>query len=179
VTGVCRACAARYWSSFARDDGEPVMALDLADLARPWANGAFSVLGHSREELRLGSEGDVIVAAAELEAVIMGTSSDVIDCVVVGVPDMTKPSKPWRKPDSIPLACLVLPEQATALTEARHAPGANARSRKPPPLSRCCKPRLPRPPHRALSARASLLHAGVDERAQEGGTRVARPADRA
>jgi len=108
---------ARYWSSFARDDGEPVMALDLADLARPWANGAFSVLGHSREELRLGSEGDVIVAAAELEAVIMGTSSDVIDCVVVGVPDMTKPSKPWRKPDSIPLACLVLPEQATALTE--------------------------------------------------------------
>ena len=34
-----------------------VMALDLGDLARPWASGCFSVLGHSREELRLGPEG--------------------------------------------------------------------------------------------------------------------------
>ena len=108
----------RYWSTFARDDGEPVMALDLADLARPWANGAFSVLGHSREELRLGKEGDYIVAAAELEAVILATSADVIDCCVVALPDpASKPSKPWRKPSSIPIACLVLPESTTGLTE--------------------------------------------------------------
>ena len=109
---------ARYWSSFAKDDGEPVMALDLADLARPWANGAFSVLGHSREELRLGADGDVVVAAAELEAVLLAASADVIDCVVVQMSDpASKPSKPWRKASSIPIACLVLPEAANGLTE--------------------------------------------------------------
>ena len=104
---------ARYWGTFARADGEPVMALDLADLGRPWSNGAFSVLGHSREELRLGVDGDVIVAAAELEAVILSASPDVIDCVVVALPDpASRPSKPWRKATSIPIACLVLPESA-------------------------------------------------------------------
>ena len=48
---------ARYWSSFCTDDGEPVMALDINDIGRPWADGAFSVLGYAREELRLGLEG--------------------------------------------------------------------------------------------------------------------------
>ena len=108
----------RYWSAFAADDGAPVMALDLADLARPWAHGGFSVLGHSREELRLGMDGEVVVAAAELEAVLLAASPDVIDCVVVQMADpASNPSKPWRKATSIPIACLVLPESTSALSE--------------------------------------------------------------
>ena len=34
-----------------------VLALDLADLAQGFSDGSFSVLGHSREELRLGTDG--------------------------------------------------------------------------------------------------------------------------
>jgi hypothetical protein len=77
-----------YWSTFCADDGEPVLALDLADLARPWGDGSFSVLGHSREELRVGPEG-VIIGAAELEAVMTTASIDVIDAIVVALPDPT------------------------------------------------------------------------------------------
>jgi len=101
---------ARYWSTFARDDGEPMMALDLADLACPWADGSFSVLGHSREELRVGPEG-VVIAAAELEATILAASSDVIDCIVIALPDPD--GKKWSyhsASTSLPIACLVLPE---------------------------------------------------------------------
>ena len=103
-----------YWSTFARDDGEPVMALDLADLACPYANGSFSVLGHSREELRLGPD-RVVVAAAELEATLLAASTDVIDAVVVALPfnaSNSGVSTPDRsaKPTSIPIACVVLPE---------------------------------------------------------------------
>ena len=43
----------RYWSTFCGDDGSPVMALDLADLAQAFRGGggavSFSVLGHSRD----------------------------------------------------------------------------------------------------------------------------------
>lgn len=100
---------AQYWSTFCDNEGEPVLALDLADLARPWANGSFSVLGHSREELRLGPEG-VVIGAAELEAIIVTASSDVIDAIVVALPD------PLDAKTSVPIVCLVLPE-GTSLTE--------------------------------------------------------------
>ena len=106
---------ARYWSTFARDDGAPVMALDLADLACPHSNGAFSVLGHSREELLLGPD-RVVVAAAELEATLLAASADVIDAVVVALPDRESTPKPGEKATSLPIACLVLPEDV-ALTE--------------------------------------------------------------
>jgi len=104
-----------YWSTFARDDGEPVMALDLADLACPWADGSFSVLGHSREELRVGPEG-VVIAAAELEATILASSTDVIDCIVVALPDPTSKKWSYHSSASLPIACLILPEE-TPLTE--------------------------------------------------------------
>ena len=111
-----------YWSSFAKDNGEPVMALDLADLACPWSNGAFSVLGHSREELRVGAEGDV-VAAAELEAVLISASSDVIDCCVVALPDESSKASRYlahgvsrNAVQSTPIGCVVLPENVE-LTE--------------------------------------------------------------
>lgn len=99
-----------YWSSFARDDGEPVMALDLADLACPWTGGSFRVLGHSREELRVGPQG-VVIAAAELENTILAASTDVIDCIVVALPDPEASKWSWRAAISLPIACIVLPEQ--------------------------------------------------------------------
>lgn len=105
-----------YWSTFARDDGEPVLALDLADLACPFANGTFSVLGHSREEMSLGPD-RVVVAAAELESVLLGASTDVIDAVVVALPAVENrdgvacsPRADDDKALSIPIACIVLPE---------------------------------------------------------------------
>ena len=105
-----------YWSTFARDDGEPVMALDLADLACPHSNGSISVLGHSREEFRLGID-RVVVAAAELEATLLSASTDVIDAVVVALPDRESNVKPGEKPPSIPIACLVLPEGVSLTDE--------------------------------------------------------------
>jgi len=75
---------AAYWGTFEDSAGKPVLALDLADLAQAWPEGSFSVLGHSREALRLGS---VKVSAAELETTILVSTADVVDCVVVGVPD--------------------------------------------------------------------------------------------
>ena len=95
----------RYWSTFCGDDGSPVMALDLADLAQAFRGGggavSFSVLGHSRdphllplfhlaprpsvphlqvlghsrEELRLGTGASAtVVSAAELEEVLLSSS---------------------------------------------------------------------------------------------------------
>jgi len=101
---------ARYWASFCADDGEPVMALDLADLARPWPDGSFSVLGHSREELRLGV-GATVVAAAELEAALLQPSSEVIDAIVVSVPhDRTHADGHAGKVISVAIGCLVMPD---------------------------------------------------------------------
>jgi len=102
----------RYWSTFCADDGEPVMALDLADLARPWAeDNSFSVLGHSREELRLGVDGTV-VAAAELEAAILSSTNEVIDAIVVALPhDRTHAEgQPNGRLVSVAIACVILPE---------------------------------------------------------------------
>ena len=89
-----------YWSTFEDDAGEPLMALDLADLAQRWADGSFSVLGHSREALRLGS---VKVSSAELETTVLAASADIVDCVAVGVPDASDGSLQA-------VACLVLKE---------------------------------------------------------------------
>ncbi len=106
----------RYWSTFCADDGEPVMALDLADLARPWGDGAFSVLGHSREELRLGVDGTV-VAAAELEAAMLSATNEVIDAIVVALPhDRTHADGKHGKLMSVAIACLVMPD-GVELTE--------------------------------------------------------------
>jgi len=91
------------------------MALDLADLARPWEDGSISVLGHSREELRLGADG-VVVAAAELEGTMLASSSELIDVVVVALPDPVKHIRADKVQITIPVACLVLPE-GTELTE--------------------------------------------------------------
>ena len=82
--GDLEAYRAAYWSTFEDDTGEPLLALDLADLAQRWGDGSFSVLGHSREALRLGS---VKVSSAELETTVLAASADIIDCVAVGVPD--------------------------------------------------------------------------------------------
>jgi len=106
---------ARYWSTFCDAEGEPMMALDLADLARPWADGSFSVLGHSREELRLGPDG-VVVAAAELEATMQASSSELIDVVVVSMADPHRHIREDKITITIPIACLVMPE-GTTLTE--------------------------------------------------------------
>ena len=95
--------------------GEPVLALDLADLARPWSDGSFSVLGHSREELRLGPA-RVVIAAAELEAIMLASSPDVIDALVVALPDLGGHGSLFGKKVSIPIVCLVLPE-GVELTE--------------------------------------------------------------
>ena len=92
-----------------------MMALDLADLARPWADGSFSVLGHSREELRLGPDG-VVVAAAELEATMLASSSELIDVVVVSMADPHRHIREDKIQITIPIACLVMPE-GTTLTE--------------------------------------------------------------
>ena len=101
---------ARYWSTFCSDDGEPVMALDINDIGRPWADGAFSVLGYAREELRLGLEGTV-VAAAELEAAMLSATNEVIDAVVVALPhDRTHADGQHGKVMSVAIACLVMPE---------------------------------------------------------------------
>ena len=57
----------------------------------------------------------MVVAAAELEAILLTASADVIDCVVVALPLTTMSDgftapKPGEKATSIPIACLVLPE---------------------------------------------------------------------
>jgi acrylyl-CoA reductase (NADPH)/3-hydroxypropionyl-CoA dehydratase/3-hydroxypropionyl-CoA synthetase len=103
----------RYWSSFCLDGGSSVMALDLADIAQTFRCGgteAFSILGHSRDELRLGS---VKMTCAELEATLFSTSPLIIDCVVVALPEQQVTrhvaSTPGT-PSSIPIACLVLPD---------------------------------------------------------------------
>ncbi len=103
------------------------MALDLADLAQAFDGGAFSVLGHSREELRLGEQ---VVAAAELEATLMSASAEVIDCVVVSLPDAEKVGA------MLPVACLVLPE-GVELTE-EHA--AELKKRVHEALGESCVP---------------------------------------
>mmetsp|Transcript_38971 Transcript_38971/g.89532 ORF Transcript_38971/g.89532 Transcript_38971/m.89532 type:complete len:602 (-) Transcript_38971:368-2173(-) len=90
-----------YWSTFETESGTPIMALDLADLAQAWADGSLSVLGHSREALRLGSSK---VSSAELETTMLHASADISDCVVVGVPDKTDGSLQA-------VACLVLQDK--------------------------------------------------------------------
>ena len=92
-----------------------VLALDLADLARPWADGSISVLGHSREELRLGPD-SVVMAATEIEAIVHASSPDVIDAIVVALPDLGGLGSLFGKKISIPIVCCVLPE-GTELTE--------------------------------------------------------------
>lgn len=52
----------------------------------------------------------VVVAAAELEAAMLSASTDVIDAVVVALPD-TENSRSDRQ-TSIAIACLVLPENS-------------------------------------------------------------------
>ena len=69
------------------------------------------VLGHSREELRLG---ETVVAAAELEATLLAASAQLIDCVVVALPDKT------QRGASLPIGCLVVPE-GEELDEQVHA----------------------------------------------------------
>jgi len=79
-----------YWSTFVEEDGKPAMVLDLADWAQRFSNSSFSVLGHSREAMRLG---DVKVSAAEIETTILTASSEIIDCVAVQwmIDDETQP----------------------------------------------------------------------------------------